>query len=87
MSGKTKANNLQSQVKARLVLRTVTCPLNFVKTKIQLEKMEPGEVLEVTVDAGEPAINVPRSAASEGHEILARHTNPDGSVTILIRRA
>jgi len=68
----------------KLVLRGVACPLNFVKTKIQLEKMQPGEALEVVVDEGEPARNVPHSARMEGHEIIEQRRNCDGSCSILI---
>jgi TusA-related sulfurtransferase len=32
--------------------------------------MKVGEVLAVTVDAGEPARNVPRSVADDGHRVL-----------------
>lgn len=53
-----------------LDLRGTPCPLNFVKTKLVLEQMAPGELLEVVVDAGEPSENVPRSAQEEGHLVL-----------------
>ncbi|MEW6775213.1 MAG: sulfurtransferase TusA family protein [Bdellovibrionota bacterium] len=51
-------------------LRGVACPMNFVKTKLRLEQMDAGERLEVWVDQGEPARNVPRSCEQEGHKIL-----------------
>jgi len=51
-------------------LKGVSCPLNFVKTKLKLEEMEPGQVLEVLLDDGEPIINVPRSAKDDGNQIL-----------------
>lgn len=46
------------------------CPMTFVRTKLALEKLARGEVLEVRLNAGEPLKNVPRSAAEQGHEIL-----------------
>ncbi len=52
-----------------LDLRGISCPLNFVKTKIQLDKMHKGEVLEVWLDAGEPTESVSRSIIEEGHKI------------------
>lgn len=51
-------------------LSGVICPNNFVKTKLELEDMEQGEVLEVILDDGEPIRNVPRAVKEEGHEIL-----------------
>jgi sulfite reductase (ferredoxin) len=48
--------------------RGVVCPLNYVKTRMVLDKMVPGEVLSVLLDdAG--ARNVPESVAKDGHEV------------------
>jgi len=55
---------------ASLDLRGVMCPINFVKTKLKLESLEDGEVLEVILDSGEPIQNVPKSIKEEGHKIL-----------------
>ncbi|MBI5343943.1 MAG: sulfurtransferase TusA family protein [Deltaproteobacteria bacterium] len=55
---------------AELDLRGVMCPINFVKTKLKLESMETGEVLELVLDSGEPIQNVPKSIKEEGHKIL-----------------
>ncbi len=49
----------------------VACPMNFVKTKLKLEEMNDGEVLEIHLDDGEPIRNVPRSVKDEGHEIVS----------------
>lgn len=51
-------------------LRGVVCPLNFVKAKLELEKIDVGEVLEVWLDKGEPVRNVPASFTEQGHEVL-----------------
>ena len=55
---------------ASIDLRGVMCPINFVKTKLKLEMMDAGEVLEVILDSGEPIQNVPKSIKEEGHKIL-----------------
>lgn len=47
------------------------CPLTFVKTKLSLEKLSVGDILEVRLRAGEPLINVPKSVKDEGHEIIS----------------
>lgn len=46
------------------------CPMTFVKTKIQLSKLSPGDVLEVLLNDGEPLQNVPRSAREQGFNVL-----------------
>lgn len=62
------------------------CPITFVKTKLLVEKMAPGEVAEVRLGGGEPLENVPRSVKDEGHKILSleadEHT-PGISVLVL----
>ncbi len=46
------------------------CPMTFVKTKLKLETMQSGEILEVILRGGEPLKNVPKSVNEEGHTIL-----------------
>jgi TusA-related sulfurtransferase len=53
----------------QLDLRGTPCPLNFVRTKLRLEKMPPGSLLEVWLDAGEPIEQVPDSLRMEGYGI------------------
>ena len=57
---------------AVLDLRGVICPYNFVKTKLKLESMEAGQILEVILDEGDPIRNVPRSVAEDGHTVLSQ---------------
>ena len=46
------------------------CPMTFVKTKIQLSKLQKGDILEVLLTEGEPLNNVPRSAREQGYNVL-----------------
>jgi TusA-related sulfurtransferase len=46
------------------------CPMTFVKTKIQLSKLQTGDVLEVLLTEGEPLDNVPKSSSEQGFKIL-----------------
>ena len=55
---------------AFLDLRGVLCPINFVKAKLKLEMLDAGQILELTLDSGEPIANVPKSIKEEGHKIL-----------------
>lgn len=66
-----------------LDLRGVACPLNFVKTKIQLDKMNRGEILDVLLDSGEAIESVPPSIVEEGHKILEqKQVNNHFKITI-----
>lgn len=59
------------QPDAKLDLRGTPCPINFVRTKLRLEQMAPGELLEVWLDPGEPVEQVPDSLRMEGYAIAA----------------
>ncbi|MFC1482681.1 sulfurtransferase TusA family protein [Candidatus Margulisiibacteriota bacterium] len=73
---------MEYNIKKTIDLKGVPCPMNFVKTKVALEEIEPGEMLEVILDEGEPMINVPRSVKEEGHKIIK--VIPDGNTFHLI---
>lgn len=51
-------------------LRGVACPMNFVKSKMELSKLKSGDILEILLDDGAPIENVPNSLKEEGHKIL-----------------
>jgi TusA-related sulfurtransferase len=53
----------------RLDLSGVPCPMNWVRTKLALERIAPGDSLIVVLDEGEPLESVPRSAREDGHEV------------------
>ena len=47
------------------------CPLTFVKTKLLLERMAPGQTAAVRLRGAEPLENVPRSVREHGHTVLS----------------
>jgi len=70
-----EGNNVVQQASAGkngdlLDLLGVCCPMNFVRTKLALDKIKPGERIEILLDDGEPIINVTRSVKDEGHRVL-----------------
>lgn len=75
-----------SKVNVHKDLRGVLCPMNFVKTKLELATMQSGEVLEIWLDDGKPIENVPGSVKLEGHEILSQTQHTDGYWQVLIKK-
>lgn len=66
-----KTNIKKGETKNHTIdLRGVACPLNFVKAKLELEKLKIGDILEVLLDEGEPVRNAPASFAEQGQEVL-----------------
>ncbi|MBU0478199.1 sulfurtransferase TusA family protein [bacterium] len=72
------------RIDERIDLSGVICPMNFVKTKLKLEEMGEGQVLEIILDDGEPIRSVPRAVKEEGHEIL-KVEKIDGCWKLLIK--
>lgn len=64
-----------------LDITELTCPMTWVQTKLALERLAPGAVLEVTCPYGEALDNVPRSATEAGHDVTV-----EGAVVRIVRR-
>ena len=64
----------------------VVCPVTYVKVKVELEDMEPGQVLSVRLNSGDALQNVPRSLKNDGHLVFDVTDNEDGTYTILVER-
>lgn len=63
-----------------------SCPITFVRTKLTLEAMTPGQVLEVVMQGLEPLRNVPRSIKEEGHKVLVVENIEGDKYRLLIER-
>ena len=48
--------------------------MTWVRTKVELERLQPGQTLEVTLPPGEAVENVPRSAREAGHAVVVEGT-------------
>jgi TusA-related sulfurtransferase len=65
-----------------LDLTGVQCPMNWVHAKLQLERMQPGEILRVRLDPGEALDSVPRMAGEDGHAVSV-----DGELVTIVKSA
>lgn len=71
----------------RLDLRGETCPYTFVKSKLTIECMAPGEELLVIIDYEPSSRNVPKSMALIGEQVVSVGRMPDGTWEIVLRKA
>jgi TusA-related sulfurtransferase len=55
--------------------------MTWVRTKLELERLESGETLEVRLPPGEALDNVPRSAREAGHTVVV-----EGTLLRIVRR-
>ena len=56
----TPKDNTGEDIDFHLDITSEVCPLTFVKTKLLIERMAPGQVLQVRLKGTEPLENVPR---------------------------
>jgi TusA-related sulfurtransferase len=65
----------------RLDVTDKLCPMTWLAAKLALERLAPGDVLEVTCAPGEALENVPRSAREAGHDVRV-----EGTTVVIVRR-
>jgi TusA-related sulfurtransferase len=56
------------------------CPITFVRTKLALERMPSGSIVEVRLNAGEPLRNIPRALVEIGHRVLSLAPEDPGNI-------
>ncbi|PIW25853.1 MAG: sulfurtransferase TusA family protein [Rhodospirillales bacterium CG15_BIG_FIL_POST_REV_8_21_14_020_66_15] len=91
--GKPEETAGTSEIAHFLDITNDICPMTFVKTKLFLERLGPGALLEVRLKGPEPLGNVPRSVRDHGHEVLSldpedsAHPEPAAPHRLVIRKA
>jgi len=60
--------------------------MTFVKTKLQLERLQKGDQLEVLLTKGEPLDNVPKTAVEQGYIVVAKTHVHDNVYKLLIQK-
>ena len=61
-----KLENQKSVIVRKLDIRGKVCPMTFVYTKLALEKMNEGEIIEVLLDFPPAIENIPESCRRQG---------------------
>ncbi len=62
------------------------CPYTFVRSKLAMEKMNVGEVLEIILDHKPAVEKVPRSMENEGQKVLVIEKLNDTDWRIVVRK-
>jgi tRNA 2-thiouridine synthesizing protein A len=76
------------QPHARIDLRGKKCPMTFVYTKLELEKLRPGDILEVRLNYPPSFTNVARSVALQELGKIVQDSSPaPGEKSLWIRKA
>ena len=57
--------------RAMLDITRDLCPVTFVKSRLFIEKQQPGDTIEIRLSAGEPLDNLPEALTLDGHQVLS----------------
>ena len=74
----------QSNIKT-LDLKGQICPWPVIFTMKELQKMNDGDILKVTIDHLPSTLNIPAAASKEGNEIVSSTEIDDGVFQIEIK--
>ncbi len=74
------------KVDRTLDIKGQVCPYTFVRSKLAIEKINIGEVLEIVVDHEPASINVPKSMENEGQKILKIEKTGEKEWHIFVRK-
>lgn len=74
------------KVDRKIDIRGLVCPYTFVKSKLAIEDMEVGEVLEIVLNNEEAVHNIPRSMRDHGHSVLKVEQTGEGQWVLVIRK-
>ena len=75
-----------SVIHAKMDLSGVACPINYVKAKLKLEELDPGEFLEIILDEGEPIRNVPESLKNDGQKVHVKEKVDEEHYRLVIEK-
>ena len=67
-------------------IRGQVCPYTFVRSKLAIEKMNVGEVLEIILDHKAAVENVPKSMENEGQKVLVVEQTSEKEWRIVVRK-
>jgi TusA-related sulfurtransferase len=77
---------MKEQARYRLDITALLCPMTFVRTRLLLDGMRPGEVAEIILRDGEPLRNVPAAVRDLGYVVLSiEETSRAGIHRMLVR--
>lgn len=60
--------------------------MTFVRTRLALDRMQSGQILQVRLKGAEPLRNVPRTVTEQGHAVLRQEMQADGAALLWIRK-
>ena len=70
----------------KINIKGLICPYTFVKSKLAIEDMEIGQVLEILLDYEEASRSIPKSMEDHGQKVLKAEKLNDTDWVLQIRK-
>lgn len=70
----------------KINIKGLICPYTFVKSKLAIEDMEVGQVLEILLDYEEASRSIPKSMEDHGQKVLKVEKINDTDWILVIRK-
>ncbi|MCL5024805.1 MAG: sulfurtransferase TusA family protein [Nitrospirae bacterium] len=74
------------KIDRKINIKGLVCPYTFVKSKLAVEAMEVGEVLEILLDYEEASRSIPKSMEDHGQKVLKVEKVSDTDWIIQVRK-
>ena len=74
------------KIDKKIDIKSLYCPYTFVKSKLAVEDMAIGEVLEILLDNEEASKNIPKSMEDHGQKVLKVEKINDSDWIIQVRK-
>ncbi len=74
------------KIDKRLDIRGEVCPYTLVKSKLGVESIEVGQVIEITLDYPEASESIPKAMLNYGHSVLKVEKINDRDWIVQIRK-
>ncbi len=75
-----------TNIDKKLDIKGVVCPYTLVKSKLAIEDIEVGQVIEILLDYPEAANSIPKAMLNYGHCVLKVEKINDTDWIVLIRK-
>ena len=70
---------------ATIDLTSDACPMTFVRTRLALDALSPGQTLLILLAGAEPIARVPPTIRALGHHVLDATLTPTGTLRLLVQ--
>jgi len=79
-------NDINIKVDRKLDIRGVVCPYTLVKSKLAVEDLNVGQILEIILDYPEAADSIPKAMLNYGNSVLKVEKINDREWVILVKK-